>query len=553
MSNLFDAGLREPHVNRLWYGDNLTIMTDRMKSRSVDLIYLDPPFNSNRRYNLLYSKVTGLPVPEQEEAFCDAWSLTPEKREMVRNMPVVFRHYGVDERIIKFWTTWIDALRDTQPKLLAYLVYMSYRLLAMRPLLRPSGSIWLHCDTTASHYIKIMMDGIFGHENFRAEVIWKRTSSHSDTKQGGKQPGRIHDVLLFYTKTGSWTWNPQYLPYDESYVDRSYRHIEGDSGRRYRLDNLIGPGGEAKGNPSYDVMGVTRYWRYSKERMQELIDNGRVVQTAPGRVPAYKRYLDEMPGVPLQDIWTDIGPIASNATERLGYPTQKPVALLDRIIRASSNEGDVVFDPFCGCGTTIFAAHLAKRSWIGCDIAWLSVGLVRDVLKTRYGLKQDRLFALAMTIRFMVSRRVSKVRESCSRATRTSSRTGPLSTQGGFCSGSKSGDRGVDGRIHFETGDGLLNMVLSVKGGRLQPAFVRELVGVLAREEASKLAGFICLENPTPGMLREAAEAGVYEYQGKPYERLQIRTIDQLLDGRGFDTPTQVRTLDWMRQAEMVF
>ena len=565
MSSLFAAGLREPHVNRLWYGDNLTIITDRMKSRSVDLIYLDPPFNSNRRYNLLYSKVTGLPVPEQEEAFCDAWSLTPEKREMVRNMPVVFRHYGVDERLIKFWTTWIDALRDTQPKLLAYLVYMSYRLLVMRGLLRPTGSIYLHCDPTAAHYIKVMMDGIFGHQNFRNEIIWRRTGAHGRAKRWGP----IHDTLLFYTATDTYTWNRVHEEYDASYIDKFYRY--NDERGRYRLVTLDGPGirGGSSGAPWRDVDPTDkgRHWEippdralpedvvlptgYAKmscqERLEVLDGAGFIYWPPRGRVPQYKRYLTVSEGNPIQDIIGDIRPIGSHATERLGYPTQKPIALLTRIIEASSNPGDVVFDPFCGCGTTIFAAHLTKRSWIGCDIAWLSVGLVRDVLKARYGLRQDKDYQIQG-----VPLSVGAARE-LFESDPHQFQNWAVEYAGGFCSGVKSGDRCVDGRIHFETGDGLRNMVISVKGGRLQPAYVRELRGVLARDDASKLAGFICLEKPTRGMLQEAAEAGIYEYQGKPYERLQIRTIDDLLDGRGFDTPTQVRTLDWMRQTEMAF
>ena len=175
---------------------------------------------------------------------------------------------------------------------------MAVRLLAMRRVLSPTGSIYLHCDDTASHYLKLVMDAIFGQQNFRTEVIWKRTSAHNDTKQGRKQPGRIHDVLLFYTKGESWTWHPVYTDYDKGYVDRFYKHVEPQTGRRYRLGDLTGPYGAAKGNPYYEVMGVSRHWRYSQKHMEALIDEGRVVQTRPGAVPAYKRYLDEMPGVP---------------------------------------------------------------------------------------------------------------------------------------------------------------------------------------------------------------------------------------------------------------
>ena len=200
----------------------------------------------------------------------------------------------------------------------------------------------------------------------------------------------MHDLILFYSKGAKWTWNPLYTEYDQDYVDQFYRHIEPETGRRYRLGDLTGPGGEAKGNPQYEVMGVTRYWRYSKERMQQLVGEGRIVQTRPGAVPAYKRYLDEMPGVPLQDLWTDIGPIGAQARERLGYPTQKPQALLERIIQASSNEGDVVLDPFCGCGTAVAAAEKLKRRWAGIDITHLAVALMKNRLKTAFDIVPGR-------------------------------------------------------------------------------------------------------------------------------------------------------------------
>ena len=262
---------------------------------------------------------------------------------------------------------------------------MAVRLLEMRRVLKDTGSIYLHCDPTASHYLKLLMDSIYGQGNFRSEIAWKRTSAHSDTRQGRRQHGRVRDALLFYTKSGEWTWNPIYTDYDPEYVEKFYKYYEPETNRRYRLDNLSGPGGAAKGNPQYEVMGVTRYWRYSEERMQELIDAGRVVQRRPGAVPAYKRYLDEMPGVPLQDLWTDINPLQAQSKERVGYPTQKPLALLERIIKASSNEDDVVLDPFCGCATACVAAENLGRRWIGIDISLKAVELVNMRLQQTMG------------------------------------------------------------------------------------------------------------------------------------------------------------------------
>ena len=228
------------------------------------------------------------------------------------------------------------------------------------------------------------MDSIYGERNFRSEIIWKRTTAHNDGAQGRRQHGRVHDVLLFYTRSDRWAWNTVYTDYEPEYVAR-FSLIESETNRRYTLDNLTGPGGASKGNPQYEVMGITRYWRYSEERMQELIATGRVVQSRPGAVPRYKRYLDEMPGLPLQDSWADIPPINSQARERIGYPTQKPLALLDRIIKASSNEDDVVLDPFCGCATDCVAAENLDRRWIGIDISPKAVELVNMRLQQSMG------------------------------------------------------------------------------------------------------------------------------------------------------------------------
>ncbi len=284
----------------------------------------------------------------------------------------------------------IDAAREAHGKgMQSYLIMMAVRLLEMKRLLKPTGSVYLHSDPTASHYLKLVMDAIFGANNFGSEITWKRTSAHSDTRQGRRQHGRIRDLLLFYTKTDDWTWNPVYTAYDPEYVANFYKHIEPETNRRFYLGDLTGPGGAAKGNPHYELMGVTRYWRYSEERMKQLVKEGRVIQTKPGAVPRHKRYLDEMPGVPLQDLWTDIRPIQSKSRERRGYPTQKPLALLERIIRASSNEGDIVLDPFCGCTTALVAAEKLWRQWVGIDLSLKA----RELVESRLG-KELGLFSL---------------------------------------------------------------------------------------------------------------------------------------------------------------
>ena len=298
-------------TNRILYSyDCLDVLNDgaALPSESVDLIYLDPPFNSKSIYNLPFAgrDKDARPV----EAFTDTWTWGTKEDDLLRELSG-----GPESRYlagIVSLAQHIDAskARGRQPRssMAAYLINMAVRLLAMRRVLSPTGSIYLHCDDTASHYLKLVMDAIFGAENYRAEIVWKRTFAHSDTKQGRKQHGRIHDVLLFYTKSDSWTWEPLYTGHDKEYVEKFYKHIEPGTERRYQLTSLTGPYGAAKGNPYYEVMGVSRYWRYSRERMQALIDAGRVVQVRPGAVPRYKRYLDEMPGVPLQDVWTDIPP-----------------------------------------------------------------------------------------------------------------------------------------------------------------------------------------------------------------------------------------------------
>ena len=370
----------------IWTGDNLDILRG-LNSASVDLIYLDPPFNSNRNYAApVGSKAAGA-------AFKDTWTLS--------DLDVAWMGLIADEHPALYQTLVTAGLTHGKG-MQSYLCMMAVRLLELHRVLKPTGSLYLHCDPTASHYLKTLMDAVFGASNFRSEIAWKRTSAHSDTRQGRCQHGRVHDVLLFYTQSDEWTWNPIYTDYDQTYVDQFYRHQDPDTGRRYRLSDITGPGGATKGNPSYEVLGVTRYWRYSQERMAALIQAGRVVQSRPGTVPMYKRYLDEMPGVPLQDLWIDIRPISSRAKERIGYPTQKPLALLERIIQASSNPGDMVLDPFAGCATACVAAEKLGRQWVGIDLSEKAVELVNIRLRHFMG---DLFHSRLVTARTDIPRR----------------------------------------------------------------------------------------------------------------------------------------------------
>lgn len=539
-------------MNKLFYGDNLTIMMG-MKKYSVDLVYLDPPFSSKKNYNILYKTMTGMPVPEQVEAFCDTWVLDAEKEERAKQMPILLREYGVDDNYIDFWRIWVNALRHTQPHLLAYLIYMVERLVHLKVILKKTGSIYLHCDPTASHYIKVMMDGIFGHTNFRNEVIWRRTGAHGRAKRWGP----IHDTLLFYTISNKYTWNRVYEKYDQSYIDNFYRSE--DEHGRYQMISLDGPGTRtgSSGKPwkRVDPTVKGRHWelppdralpnwfehpdgydRMTCQQRLDVLDKAGLIYWPPkGEVPRFKRYLSVSEGNPVQDIISDIRPIGSQSKERLGYPTQKPIALLERIILASSNKGGVVFDPFCGCGTTVYAAHKMGRKWIGCDIAILPIRLIKRELEKRYRLAEGKHFA------------IDGIPVSVEQATVLFQKD-PFQFQhwfvelvGGFPSQRKVADRGIDGRIYFEIQSQLYEMILSVKGGVIRPTDVRDLRGVLEREEGAEMAGMLTLKRPTKAMKAEAAEAGQYTYESRTYDRIQFLTVQDVLEGKKmFHTPTIV-------------
>ena len=546
--------------NHLYYGDNITIM-QRMPKYCVDLIYLDPPFNSKQNYNLIYKNMTGLPVPDQAEAFCDTWEMDAEKEELAKTMPILMREHGVENYYVDFWRIWINALRHTQPHLLAYLIYMVQRLLHMKSILRPTGSIYLHCDPTASHYIKVMMDGIFGHKNFQNEIIWKRTGAHGNSMRWGP----VHDVLLFYTASDKFTWNKVHQPYERGYIEEKYRQKDGRG--NFQDVSLTGPGatkGES-GMPwrEYDPTNLGRHWAIPKaigegiagfpemttQEKLDALDGANLIYWPKARkgsegFPRVKQYPGA--GNPIQDVLTDIAALNSQADERLGYPTQKPVALLDRIIQASSNKGDIVFDPFCGCGTTIYSAVKNERHWVGCDIAILSIKLVREILTgERYRLVEGVHFD------------VDGIPVSVEQAEELFKRD-PFQFEhwivervGGFPT-KKTGDKGIDGRMYFETQGGFKAMVLSVKGGKLRPTDVRDLVGVLSGEDDTEMAGFLSLQEPSKAMREAGAKAGQYTYEGVKYDRVQFLTAKDILEGkREFHTPTKLRSRVSSAQASL--
>ena len=531
-------------MNRLYYGDCLAVM-EEMLPDSVDLIYLDPPFNSSRDYNAIYTDETGRPLPTQIEAFCDTWILDEDRERAIRQMPILMREAGIADEVAEFWRLWVKALRKTNPRMLAYLSYMVQRLLPMRGLLKSTGSIYLHCDPTASHYIKIMMDAIFGHENFKNEITWQRTESHNTADRYGN----IADILLYYTKSSQTTWNPQHQDYGEAQLSR-FRHLDGDE-RRYKLENLTAPrpnSTSGKFNWRGTLPGPTRGWGYNLEQLEAWWHEGRIRTKSDGtpRMDGLKVYLDEMLGKPLQNIWTDISRIPNTSSERMGYATQKPLALLERVIAASSNPGDLVFDPFCGCATTIEAAHRLGRRWIGIDIA---IHAIKRVAKVRL---QERLRLVEGTdfeIKGM-PRDMEGVRDLWERD-KYHFQKWAVEQVDGFVTARKSGDGGVDGRLYFAMPqqdawerDPLRSMVIEVKGGaNVGIGVVRDLRGVLEREEA-EMAGLIVLQEPgekkRASFGRELAAAGDLEVHGTTYPRMQLLTVSEILEGKRFRTPSAV-------------
>ena len=384
----------------IYCGDNLEHLA-KLPDACVDLIYIDPPFNSNRNYEVF-------------------WGETKEKR----------------------------AFEDRHASTQAYIDFMRPRCVELARVLKKTGSFYYHCDWHASHYVKVMLDQILGENNFINEIIWKRQSSHNDAKQGSKHLGRIHDTLLLYGGGGNCFFKHLYVPYDPAYLQQFYRHTEPETGRRYRLGDLTAPGGASpsKGNPHYEFLGVTRYWRYSRENMEELYKQGRVVQTKPGTVPAFKRYLDEGKGVPLGSVWDDIGPVQGAAGERLGYPTQKPLKLLERIIEISSEPNGIVLDAFCGCGTALAAAQKLQRQWIGIDISPTACRVMAKRLRDVCGLKEDEK-AWKMGRGFIV-RDLPWSTEKLRTMPPFEFENWAVIALGGIPNKTQVGDMGIDGRIY---------------------------------------------------------------------------------------------------------
>lgn len=534
--------------NTLYYGDNLAVLRD-FPSEFVDLIYLDPPFNSNRSYNVLFKDESGHEADAQITAFEDTWHWNQNAEDAY--------HYLVtkgDEAVSRM----IEAMRQFigTNQMMAYLVMMAARLTEMHRVLKPTGSLYLHCDPTASHYLKVILDTIFGVQNFRNEIIWKRTSAHANVSQ---KFGVVHDVIYFYSASNSYTWNQQHVSYDADYVDTFFDQID-DDGRRYARRDLTASMQRASTGQIYEWKGITpppsRCWAMTKERMDELDRTGRIHWPKKvGGMPRLKLYPEDLPGVPMQDIWSDIKTMHNLSAERLGYPTQKPEALLERIISASSNPGDIVLDPFCGCGTTIAAAQKLGRHWIGIDITHLSIALQKYRLKDAFGLVAGKDYDIkGEPVDYQSAVQLAQDdRYQFQWWALSLIQARPVGGEAGSKSGKKGADSGIDGVIAFidEAGGKAKRALVQVKSGKVKVGDVRDLVGTVDREKAA-MGIFITLEQPSKPMTVEAASSGYYHSPGwgQDYPRIQILTVQDLLNGATVQMPPLSVTFKVAEKAE---
>jgi len=537
-------------TNVLYYGDNLDILRRYIPDAAVDLIYLDPPFNSNRAYSVIFKDESGRGSDAQIEAFDDTWHWGPRVESTYQYLTNFSRHQGAVSTEV---SALVGALRKAigTNQMMAYLVEMTVRLAELHRVLKPTGSLWLHCDPTASHYLKIVLDSIFGPDNFLNEVIWKRWSAHGNAGR----IGNIHDVLLLYGRTTGAKFNKVYTPHDDTYVEARFRFAD-PGGRRWMEQNLANPA--VRPNLMYDYQASNGIiyksppngWKYTLDRMQRLDREGRLYfpSKVGGRL-RLKVYLDELSGALLQDVWTDIYGVGGSGAERLGYPTQKPLPLLERIISISSNPGDIVLDPFCGCGTALIAAQKLGRRWLGIDITYLSIAVMESRLVRSFPeLGHTKVIGQPTEVEGarMLAEQSLHDRYEFQYWALTQIGAQPVGDK------KKGADAGIDGRIAFtEAGNDVKFVLVSVKSGGVNVAMVRDLVGTMKREDAP-LGLFVTLDEPSGPMKVEAAGAGTYwsELANRDYPRVQIVTVKDLLEGRRPTLPLLV--LPTFQQAERV-
>ena len=518
-------------INQLYYGDNLDILRTHIPDESVDLIYIDPPFNSNQAYNVIFSERDGSSSQAQIQAFEDTWRWGETTEQAYHELVVTAPHLLVET--IKSFRGFL-----TETNLMAYLVMMALRLVELHRVLKPTGSFYLHCDPTASHYLKIILDQIFGVENFRNEIYWKRKTGRAGPTN---RFGTSCDILLWFSKSNDYLFTPQYRESNPEYIKKMFRYTD-ENGRRYRIDNLASP--NPRPNLTYEYKGYRppeKGWAISREKMEQWDKEGRLhfPKSPDGRIQR-KRYLDELKGEEIPSLWDDILPIGSRAKERLGYPTQKPEALLERIIKASSNEGDVVLDTFCGCGTAVAVAQRLNRRWIGVDITHLAIALLKYRLADTFG--DDVKYEIIGEPKDVESAKALAVQDRYQFQWWALSLIRARPYQGK----KKGADEGVDGLIYYEDVNPdnpkktlTRKIVVQVKSGKVSVKDIRELKSVVKTQDAV-IGVFITLNPPTQPMLKEAATAGRFQWlhvTHTTYPKIQIRTIDELLAGGGIEYP----------------
>ncbi len=519
-----------PMTNRLYYGDNLEVLRG-FADACVDLVYLDPPFNSNAGYNVLFKSAGGAGADASIEAFDDTWTWGPSSGSAMMDIAG-----GTNRPLQVMMKAMHDALDDSP--LMAYLAMMAVRLVELHRVLKDTGSLYLHCDPTASHYLKLVLDAVFGAENFRNEIVWKRTSGHNSAKRWGP----AHDTILFYSKSSEYVWQNVLQTHDAAHIASKY--ASSDERAHFMAADLTGAGQRTgdSGKPwkGFEPDKLGRHWAVPRTIPEELVDlsdwNTLSTQNKLERLdaadliywpkkiggfPRFKRYLTD--GVPVQSVITDIPPINSQAQERLHYPTQKPRALLERIIAASSNPGDVVLDPFCGCGTAVDAAQKLGRRWIGIDVTHIAIGMIEDRMRSGYpGIEFETIGVprdLASAERLAADDPHQFQQWVCWQV-------------GGFPRDKKGGDKGVDGWFNYMTDDGKVRTgVISVKAGdNVNPGMVRDL-GQVMKRDGHEFGLFIMKALPTKGMREEAASHPLIETQFGRFPALQIVTLAQFFHG----------------------
>jgi len=516
-----------PWKNSLYFGDNLNILRDHIADKSVDLVYLDPPFNSNANYNVLFKESSGKGSSAQITAFDDTWHWS---KEVELSFMATVQNGGRLSDLLQAFLSFLGR-NDT----MAYLVMMAPRLQELHRVLKPTGSIYLHCDPTASHYLKLMLDSIFGIENFRNEIVWKRKAGRGETNNAAIRFGVSHDVIFFYARSEETRFLRQYRPNNPKYIEEKFTNVDPD-GRKYHLDNLTSP--SDRPNLKYEYKGYAppeKGWAVSLERMKEMDAAGRLYfPNEQSKRIRRKRYLDELQGETVDTLWDDIPPINSQAQERMGYPTQKPEALLERILKASSSEGDVVLDPFCGCGTSIAVAEKLNRHWIGVDITHLAITLIRHRLKDGHGADLKPYEVIGDPKDTASAKALAEMSTDNGRYQFEWWALGLVDARPAQDK-RKGADKGVDGHIYFfdDTSGKAKKAVVQVKSGHVNRGMIATLNSDRQREKA-EIGIFVTLEPTTKPMREEALTAGFYEpeyFPGMKVPRIQIFSIDELLGG----------------------